>query len=244
MPSVSDNPASAREKMKKEIIGEIKSEERRRKRISCLVWLVVKLVIAMIPLVLVAAMVAKSGFYDIPVLTNWLYAPSSPTRVVTPLVGFDSEMIIKQAMARAQYEAGVGTFKVYLTEQELTSLLKESLARMDEDAPLPVKSGQAAITEEGIELFLLTPRPERDVTVKSVLMPTAESGEITMEIKSLEIGSLNMPKFAVKLMSQALAKQLSDALSMSEGGLGELRDARVSDKRIDLEFKPTLKLPF
>jgi len=45
-------------------------------------------------------------------------------------------------------------------------------------------------------------------------------------------------------MSQALAKQLADALSMSDSGLGELRDVRVSDKRIDLEFKPTLKLPF
>jgi hypothetical protein len=244
MPSVSDNPKASREKMKKEILGEIRSEERRRKRLSCLVWLAIKLIIILIPIVLVTAMIAKSGFYDIPVLTNWLYAPSSPTRVVTPLVGFDSEMIVKQAMARAEYEASVNRFKVYLTEQELTSLLAESLARMDEDAPLPVKSGQAAITEEGIELFLLTPRAERDVTVKTGLMPTTKDGEITMEIRSLEIGSLDMPKFAVKLMSQALAKQLSDALSMAESGLGELRDARVSEKRIDLEFQPTLKLPF
>ena len=123
--------------------------------------------------------------------------------------------------------------------------MQESLANIGPEAPLPVKSGQAAITEEGIELFLLTPRPERDVTVKTVLMPEIdESGEVAMAISSLEIGSLNMPRFAVKLMSQALAKQLADALSMSDSGLGELRDVRVSDKRIDLEFKPTLKLPF
>ena len=245
MPSVSENPATTREKMKKEILGEIRIEERRRKRRNCLVWLGIKLLLLLIPLLLVAAMVAKSGFYDIPVLTNWLYAPSQPTRVVTPLVGFDSDMVVRQAMARAEYEAGVGRFKIYLTEQELTTLVQESLANIGPEAPLPVKSGQAAITEEGIELFLLTPRPERDVTVKTVLMPEIdESGEVAMAISSLEIGSLNMPRFAVKLMSQALAKQLADALSMSDSGLGELRDVRVSDKRIDLEFKPTLKLPF
>ena len=58
--------------MKKEILSEIRHDERQRKVAGCLFWLAVKLVILAIPVVLAAVVIAKSGFYEVPLLSGWL----------------------------------------------------------------------------------------------------------------------------------------------------------------------------
>jgi hypothetical protein len=246
--SVVDNQAGpSRSALKKEILDEIHHEERRRKLVSCIGCFTVKLIIVALPLLLMASMVAKTGLYDIPLMTQWLYEETEPTREVLPIVGYTSEQLVDRAMARAQYDAAVGVFRVELSENELTRMAQSGLQDSGNATLTEIQDFQLLVNETtGMELFFRIPRSERLVPVKSTFKPAInpETGEFALEISSLEIGALDMPAFGVEMMSNLMATQLARALAFDDGGLGELKDVGLTDDRLYLEFKPKLKLPF
>ena len=238
------NDGVGREKMKKEIIKEVRHDEKRRKAINCLGCLFLKLIFFLVVALLVAFGVAKTGLYEIPVLTNWLYHPGEPIRVVQPLIGSDGEQVMRNAMARAEYNAAVNLFSVNLTEQELTTLVVEAAAKQGGESGFEIKLVQMTVSEEGIELFAVSPRSERDVTIKSLIRPVVTEGKMLLDVRTLEIGALSIPGSFVSLVSKIVSGQLSDALSLSASGLGELHEVRTEDKQLYIVFKPQLKLPF
>lgn len=243
MAVIGGNGAS-RAEMKKEIIKEIHQEERQRKLISCIGCLTLKLLILAIPIVLVTVAVAKSGFYEVPLLSDWLYQPSSPERIVKPLVGYDSGQVLRVAMARAEFESAVGLLKVNLTEAELTTLVSAAAAA-NVDGPMKINQAQMTCSKEGIELFAITPRPKRDVTIKVLFSPSiTDEGKLNLEVKSMRIGGLNVPGVMLSLLSKALASQMTKALASAAAGAGELKGIRAGEKKLYLDFMPELKLPF
>lgn len=246
--SVIDNQAgTSQSALKKELLDELHHEERNRKLVSCIGCLTIKLIIVAIPLLLLAAMVAKTGLYDIPLMTQWLYAETEPTREVAPIVGYTSEQLVERAMARAEYEPSVGVFRIELSENELTRLAQSGLQNSGNAALEEIRDFQLLVDEaNGIELFFRILRPERDVPVKSVFQPAVspESGELVLEISSLEVGALSVPSFGVELLSDMMATQLARALAFDDGGLGELQAVGLVENSLYMEFKPKLKLPF
>lgn len=237
------NGGVSREKMKKEIKEEIRRDEKRRKLVNCIGCLTLKLVVLLAVVLFTASLVAKTGLYEIPVLTNWLYHPSEPTRIVQPLIGYDGEQVMQNAMARAEYNGITSSFSISLSEQELTTIAAEAAEKSDNESGFAIKSVQMTVSTDGIELFAVSPRSERDVTIKSLFLPSiSDNGKMIFDVKTLEIGALDIPGVLVSPVSRIISGQLSDTLSLTDGGLGELQEVRTEDKRLHLVFR--LKLPF
>lgn len=238
MSQVSDKGES-REQMKREIMSEIRRDERHRRTWGCLRWMLVKLGLFLVTLLIVAVGIAKTGLYEIPVLTNWLYQAGEPTRVVQPLMGYDDEQVMQGAMARAEYNGSTGLFSVNLTEKELSTLATGAVGVKDDNFDFTIKSAQMAVMEQGIEVFTVLSRPERDVTVKILVDPLVKDGKIVLDAKELQVGSLNMPSFLVSSVSKLISGQFMDSLAT---GLGELQDVQTKEGELTIIFKPQIKL--
>ncbi|MBN1585457.1 hypothetical protein JW899_03765 [Candidatus Uhrbacteria bacterium] len=242
MAIVGDGDGS-REGLKREIRDEIRREDRHRRIRRWLFWLAVKLAVLATAVILAASLVARSGWYEVPLLSSWLYRPLEPIRIVVPLSGYGSEAVTGSALSRAEYDSASGDFAVDLTEQELTTLIAEAVTATADRSPVELRSVQATVDPEGIEVFAVAVRPKRDVTVRFLVAPRAENGKLILDITAVTVGSLDIPKVFVGLASKNLSGRLSEILPVGNGGLGELREIRSGEGRVVLVFHPKFNLP-
>ena len=248
MSTIGSGSNPSRSELKKEILEEIHQEERHRKFVNCLGCLFLKLLLFLIPVVIAAALVAQSGFFEVPLLSKWLYHPSTPQRTVVPLVGYDSEQIMKAAMTRADYNPTAGQLNISLTEQELTTMARAALVNTEQGtagggASSSFKTVQMAVSQEGIEFFAVTPRPERDVTIKILFLPAIDAkGELNLTVKKLEVGSLDIPSALINLLTKTFARQMTQQMNSILSGAGRLVGVKTGEKTLYLNFQPELKL--
>lgn len=222
--------AAEREKFKKEVIREIRRGERRRKLLGCFGCLLVEIAIILIPVVWAASILARTGLAEVPLLTSRLYKPAEPSRVVTPIAGADTEQLMSAAAARAKYNASTGAVTIELKEAELTALIGGALSGQQGQLPFAVKSAQAAVLPEGLELFLVVPREGRDVGVRLLLgLGVSDQGKLDVRIKEGQIGGQALPDFVSQLASSALGPILGDALTDSLGEAGTLTSIETRD---------------
>jgi hypothetical protein len=232
--------AAEREKFKKEVIREIRRGERRRRMFSCFGCLTIQIAIILIPVAWAATVIARSGLAEVPMLTSRLYKPAEPSRVVTPIAGSNAEQIMSAAAARAKYNAGTGAVTLELKETELTAMVNSALAGQQEQLPIPVKSAQTAVMPEGLELFLVLPRDDRDVGVRLLLgLAVSDQGELEVTLKEGQIGGQTLPEAFGQLVSSVLGPVLGDALTSGMGEAGKITAIETREGVLAISVVPS-----
>ncbi len=225
-----------REELKKEIREELKADERSRRLKWMLAMLLIMVALLVAPFVVTGVIVAKTGLVQVPVLSALLYDPVMPSRTVTPLVGSTPEAVLNAAVTRAEYNSNFGTLKLYLTEKELTTVLNSAISNEEvTDTPLPLKSGQAILTDGQIEIYVLTERDDgRSVPILMNVSPDVQNGRLVTTQSEITIGSLKVPNFAAHSLVQSMTSGLSNAINdaLSEGG--QLEMIKVTDGRVEI----------
>lgn len=212
-----------RESIKKEIKQEIRSEERRRRLIGCGGLILVVLLIVGIPALYVASLLAKTGFYDVPVLSRALYKPSSPERTVVPLYGSTPDDIYRVLGTKIKYEPQTSQATFPVSESELTTLVQHSVAGARPNTlPFPVRTVQVAIDPDKIEIYVISPQKNRDATVRIRFRPYVKGGELRAEVQEIAIGSLVLPKKIGELLFAAFGTLVTDSASTAISNVGRL----------------------
>jgi len=219
-------------------MADIKHDARRKKMWGCFGCLALVLLTAAVAALFVLSLLAKTGLVEVPFMTRWLYHPSQASREVTPLVGSNSANILIAAATKAKIDRAFGTIKISFSEAEMTTMAKEGLAVSGASLPLPLKSIQVAIDADGVEIFAVSPRKERDVTILAHIIPTVEDGQLKLAAQKLVIGALEIPSSVNKILAPMLDRTISSALSSSISQLGQLVGIELADKTIRFQIIP------
>jgi hypothetical protein len=230
-----------RQALKKEIIDEMNHDVRSKKLRNCLGCLFVIFLAVGIPVLFVAAQVAKSGLVDVPILTSRLYRPTQPTREVKPLIGSKSADILLAAASKAKPTLTLGLIKMSFTEAELTTLAKDGIAASGANLPIPIDSIQIAVDRDAVEIFATTPKDGREVTIKARFMPWVDSGRFKITPKELVIGGMNVPPSLSGIESIVLDKSLGDVLTSTISQIGRLVAVELEPGILRLQIIPNLR---
>ncbi len=232
--------AADRQALKKEIVGEIKRDARQRKLFGCGGCLILALVVIAVPLIWVASIAARSGFVRVPLLSGWLYHPSQPARQVTPLVGSDSNAILKAVISANKYEPQTGIMTVRFTEAQLTTFVSQAVAARPDLLPFPVSSAQIAVDTTGVELFVISPQGSGSTTIKISVTPRVEKEKLELTVNEIVFGSLVVPDSIGNALVAAIDQKLNDALSASMADIGTLEGVKLEKGSLTVSFVPKI----
>jgi hypothetical protein len=230
-----------RQAIKKEILSEIRHEERRKKLIGCLIRFVLWVAAIVIPAFLLAVMAAKTGLVTVPWFTDHYYRPGEPSRIVNPLVGSDADNVMRAVASRARFNEAVGTMELTLKETEITTILQDAVKKGGSSLPLSLDSGQMAVDKDAVELFLTGTKDGRKVTVKVRAVPKIEEAELRLETKEITVGALTLPKFMFGLTDQLLDSVLGRSLTDSLEEVGTPQSVELEEGQLTLTVVPKLE---
>lgn len=208
----------------------------RRKIFSCLGYLVMLLLILGIPAYFVGSFVAKTGFVEIPFLTDWFYEPAAPTRTVAS-TGSSRDVVMLNVGARSKYDPGSGLLNATIKEGELTALAVAALRDAPSDQlPFAISDLQVAIDPGVVEIFAVAPRGSRNATVRIRFAPQVVGQSLELELKELRLGSAQVPRSLAQSLVSVISSFVADGISHDFGGIGVLTavEAQAGQLRITL----------
>lgn len=224
------------------VASQLRRQERNRRIFRVTIIAAILLILASLPVLFAGYILAKSGIVEVPVMSGWVYEPITPNRSVIPLAGSGADAVLESAFIRSEYNPNFGLLKVYLTEQELTTVLNSAIKEDKTGAlPFPIRKAQAAVNEDSMEIFAVAERGDgTEVPVRAVFRPYVSNGRLMADTKSLTVGSLGVPDFIAKRIVQSLLDSLSSSLNQAAEAGGQLVSVDVSSGRIEMSFSADL----
>lgn len=217
-----------REAIKKEIKQELHHEATRKRLLSCGVLAAITLLVIGLPILYVSAQLAKTGFYDVPVLSKSYYKPTVPVRTVLPLFGSKPDDIYRILGTKVRYEPATSQATLPVSEAEITTLVQHAIAAAPPDVlPFPVRTAQVAIDAEMVEIYAISPQKNRDATVRIRFKPTVKGGELRANVEEIAVGSLIVPKKIGDLLFAAFGAIVTDAAAEQVANVGSLVDIKL-----------------
>jgi hypothetical protein len=227
-----------REIIRQEVRAELRRENRARMIRGCAINLLLFALFFLLPAYYLASMVAKSGLVEVPLLTNWQYRPAEYTRRVVPLVGSNTEQIMRSVAAKATFDVSTSSIMLSMSEGQLTNLIMAAVHDAGDSLPFKISSIQAAILPGTIEIYAVIPRPERFVTAVIRFALAVTDGKIEVRAQQLQIGALQAPKALADMVTPVLSRGLNDLLTQSASGVGQISEISLQDGRMVIKLSP------
>ncbi|OGM01224.1 hypothetical protein A2480_01665 [Candidatus Uhrbacteria bacterium RIFOXYC2_FULL_47_19] len=227
-----------RDELKREIKAELSHESWRRALKAITIYLVVFVILLLVPILGLTTMAARSGLVKVPLLSDWLYHPDLPERIVLPLTGTDPNDIMSIVAARTSFNSTTETLDMTISEQELTTLLSGVILSESEvsNLPLPIKSVQTSFGDGLINVYALTGEDYNSVPLSIRLRPAVVGGLVWLKAEDLTVGSLSVPDAVANLMIKSVNASLNRAIEQGLGENGELRSIVVVGDKIKVSL--------
>ena len=177
-----------------------------------------------------AAIVAKTGAFEIPILSAVFYKFPEPVRIVK----LDGDEEINDFSATADLNSQSGLLSFEITEQQLTSFLKAALASSGDGRF--AANIQGAITNDGLEIFGLLLKPLRCNVILNI-WPHVQDSRIELDIESAKIGDLSLPPFLLTLVVDTVLKDIKHQLYNMTDNFGEIQDLELLAGKIIINKK-------
>ncbi|HTK05099.1 MAG TPA: hypothetical protein VL500_05935 [Candidatus Eisenbacteria bacterium] len=228
-----------REAIKTEIKQEMRHEERRKRTVRLVTGLLIAFVVIAVPVLFVSAQLAKTGFFDVPVLSAWLYKPTAPTRTVIPLYGSKPDDIYRVVGTKISYDPATSLAKLPMTEAEITTIAQHGVtAAPPESLPFPIKTMQVAIDPGSVEIYVVSPQKKRDATVRVRFRPQVKDGSLKASVQEIAVGSLIVPNKVGELLFSIFGAFVTDSVSKSIGQVGTLSGIELEQGIVRFVFYP------
>ncbi|MFA6254862.1 MAG: hypothetical protein WC675_02360 [Patescibacteria group bacterium] len=138
-------------------------------------------------LIILVALIAKAGIIEIPVLSQIFYRVPSPSRLIV----IDNPEDFIRRPASYQYDQTTKMTTMELTEEELTFIIRQNLAKQEK--PKFAQNTQIVINEGEIEFFGLMLRPIKVNLTLKVKISKPEGAPYSYQITQFKVGNLNLP---------------------------------------------------
>lgn len=191
-------------KTKRELSSEIRRETKQgHPLLTCgIIAIVLILVLAS----WIGVLVAKTGFVEVPVLTDAFYEVPQPDHVVVgesaSVEQVLSEELTELVTARVIVAGGTDidrSVELDLSEQAFSATLRNTIIN-DESSTFDSDLAQIAITSRaGLEVYAPLKDNDQDSAIRLTLMPSVSStGVLEVAVTSLTIGNLELPGWLVQ----------------------------------------------
>lgn len=232
----SPTPMGDREALKREIRNEITAEGRRRHVRGCFGCLIGLIVVLGVPLLYLSIQLAKAGFVSPPLLGG-MYHDVAPVREVQPLAGSNADMVVRTAMQRMRPDPALQQFSLFFDEADLTTLLRDGVTMAPPDTlPFPIRRAQFAIEKDYLELFVVTVKDGRDVTLRFRFVPTVHNGKVDIDVVEAVSGALTIPNKMVTLLFDAMFAPAIANVQTQMKSVGQLNSIALKDKQMTFTF--------
>lgn len=150
--------------------------------------------------------VARTGLVTVPIISNWVFYPTVPSRIVTVPV---NAAVDNLSLITGPDQIITAT----ITEQELTQLLQQSLGENKTGHSFQIVTAQIAVRTDALELFVALKHPDTTILLEAIPTVTT-TGQLQLLSKAAFLGSLSLPPQIVSIaldrsFNQLLAKQFA-----------------------------------
>jgi hypothetical protein len=200
----------------------------------------VLLILIFLGLVIVAALIlAKSGLWQIPFLTNYFYREPVPVYQVKNLEFNDNDLIgrIKAAAvseALKQKKTANLAVSFELNEEELSSLLRMQVQK-NKDLAGQVQYMQIALTPDSAQLFLHVNNPKGLIATVD-FVPSLTEGKLNFQVKSFKVGNLELPRFFGTLFVENIGANTLNTLLTSLSLVGRIEEINLGDHKAQIKL--------
>ena len=191
-------------------------------------------------------LVARTGLYEIPIMSSLVFDPVSPTReiditeeeAIELVAGLDDTFIetVEEEVSRGNDTSAVD-IEIEITEEEMTAELLVSYQSLDlEESGLSLDTPQIVITKNFIEIYADIAGEHPSVVLMEVF-PELVSGSVEITLKRVVIGNLRIPNPAVNyLVDQYVEDNINRFLTESISEQTQVRSIELADRKIILHL--------
>lgn len=182
---------------------------------------------------------AATGLVEVPIMTALAFDKPAPDHVVKPSLVSPEDWLQNQVLSQATNRvlAGKpidGDLSLVVPESVMTSMLRASSSFFPGDKiPLEIKSGQIAVANDALEVFV--PISETETALKISIIPFLSDGGIGLELKSVKVGSMKVPSLIVKYALNNIVNLGVDKANSSLENLVDITDISVADDGLAVE---------
>lgn len=198
-------------------------------------FLIIAFAIALMLLLGVAVLIAKTGVYRIPFLSS-VYHERPVTRVVSA-DAIEPRDLLNRVNDRLRSSVSTSTkdVKISITEQELTGALKGALQTSLKRPGVIVDGTQIVSLADGLELIASVRTETMSVRMLAKAVPVVQDGRVKLEVKELYLGSLPVPPNSLAQMERLV---IGSEIGSFEAKAGNylLKDVVLKDGSVELVF--------
>lgn len=202
---------------------------------------IIALAVFLIFLFLALTALAKTGIWQIPLVSKVFYHLPEPTRTV--VIDNPGEYVTR--IPSIAYDEAAKSLKIELTEEEATFMIRRNVAK--QDRPKFAQNIQAVFTDDQVEFFGLMLYPiKTNITLALRLNYNKEANQLASEITKFKIGNLNLPPALVNWLVSTygqfkLNKEFKDlGIDLNKIDLNnlkmKLKNFQISEGKIAIEI--------
>lgn len=249
-----NNRPTEKEVLRKEIKKELKTSKRKKRLLQCGGCLGVVLIIFGALLFFIGYAGAKSGVFNVPVLSDKFYEEPEPVHQV--IVNEEQQENIENILSEkvgGVIESKISpenigkkvSFELPLAEEELTALLRRNLIGQSE-GEIKVKDIQISVTPGYLELFVkfdLQALQTEPIFIFK-FSPRIKEGRLELVPEDLQLGELGLPTRLGSLLIEGFLKDKLNQFSQTIAQFGELKEVELADKNLIIKAEVLLLSKF
>ena len=126
-----------------------------------------------------------------------------------------------------------GQMSVVITEEMLTTMLRDGLQKVESEA-LDIDESQVAIVDEYMEMYMPLTTAKKRTALRVRVRPTLESEDLKIKMDSIMLGELRLPTFvSTRYPQEAVNDALDSQLDAVQGTL-ELTGVELEEGQVIL----------
>jgi hypothetical protein len=182
-----------------------------------------------------AAVMAKSGLWQLPFFSDYFYHQPEPVYQVADSKFTEADLISrlqKLAVAEAikQGKRSNLNLNFEISEAELTALLRSQAVKNQALAD-KIESWQIAVSADSAQLFLKAKSP-KNLIVTLDFVPGIKDGKLNLDVKRFKVGDLGMPKFLGSMLVENMGANTLNSLLSSFSLVGKIENIIPEDHKL------------
>lgn len=218
-----------------EVLKKQLKRKQSKKFFSCSSCALILLVGVAISGAILAAMIAKSGLWQLPFFSDYFYHQPEPVYQVADLKFTQADFVSrlqKLAMAEAikQGRKSNLTVNFEINDQELTALMRDQAVK-NQALSGRIESWQMALTPVYAQLFVKAKSP-KNLILTLDFVPAVKDGKINLAVNRFRAGDLDLPKFLGSMLVENLGANTLNSLLNSMSLIGKLQNINLEEHKL------------
>jgi hypothetical protein len=246
MARIDTSKATSAENLKKEVRKQVevdlKKRARRKKLLKCGSCLFLLVIVIGGLFLAGAVLLAKSGLYDIPMISSWAFQEPEPIHEVVGEENLDADDLLYSMQSeindliesQSPGQLQVSEASITLDEAAITAYLKEVVEPSLNESGFQVRDFQLAVEPEVIEIYTEMTRQEMLFYISILAKPKIVNDNLGLEIERARLGNLAIPTSIIRLFFGPLIESVLKAFKIPTVGFVSLQDIELMYGKVKL----------